>query len=84
MGVGLTKIELIQEFKDLYGDKYDYSKVKYISAKTNITIICKEHGEFQQTPSRHKNGRGCQKCSGRGLTKLELIQEFKNNTGSIL
>lgn len=27
-----------------------------------MCIICKEHGEFWQTPSNHLAGHGCQKC----------------------
>ena len=37
----------------IHGDRYDYSNVNYINAKTKINIICKIHGEFEQTPSKH-------------------------------
>lgn len=47
----------------IHGDKYDYSTVNYINAKTKISIICKEHGEFYQTPSNHLSKFNCQKCS---------------------
>jgi len=47
----------------IYGDKYDYSKVNYINAKTKINIICKVHGEFEQTPSNHLRKHNCQKCA---------------------
>ena len=30
---------------------------------TKICIICKEHGEFWQTPHNHLKGYGCKKCS---------------------
>ena len=30
---------------------------------TEVTIICPEHGEFQQTPSKHLSTIGCNKCS---------------------
>ena len=56
--------EFIEEAKIIHGDKYDYSKVIYINAFTNVIIICKEHGEFLQTPSTHlKSKIGCQACS---------------------
>jgi len=32
---------------NIHGDRYDYSKVNYVNAKTHITIICREHGPFQ-------------------------------------
>jgi len=47
----------------IHSDKYDYSKVNYINAKTKINIICKFHGEFQQTPSNHLSKFNCQKCA---------------------
>jgi len=53
----------INKSKKIHGDKYDYSKVQYVNAKTKITIICKEHGEFCQTPSNHLSKYNCQKCS---------------------
>ena len=51
------------EQKKYIGDKYDYSKVKYVNSYTKVCIICKEHGEFWQTPGSHLNGSGCKKCS---------------------
>lgn len=48
----------------MHGDKYDYSKVKYINKKTKVTIICPLHGEFEQTPDSHVNSKnGCPLCS---------------------
>lgn len=47
----------------IHGDRYDYSKVNYINAKTKINIICKEHGIFEQTPSNHLSKYNCQKCA---------------------
>ena len=42
----LTTEEFIAKAKAVHGDRYDYSKVKYVDSKTKICIICKEHGEF--------------------------------------
>ena len=47
----------------IHGDRYNYSESIYISAKTKIKIICKEHGAFYQTPDKHLNReQGCIKC----------------------
>ena len=43
-----TTDEFVQEAKEIHGDKYDYSKAKYVNSNTKVTIICKEHGEFQK------------------------------------
>ncbi len=58
--------EFIEKAKSVHGDKYDYSKVEYISSKTKIIIICKDHGDFIQRPSDHINRKsGCPKCKGK-------------------
>jgi len=56
--------EFIARSRKIHGDKYDYSKVIYIDAKTKVIIICPIHGEFKQTPDSHINGgQGCKTCS---------------------
>lgn len=54
----------INSAKDVHEDKFDYSKVEYINTYTKVIIICPEHGEFEQQPKHHLQGRGCAKCSG--------------------
>ena len=67
IGKRLTTNEFVERSKKIHGDKYDYSKVKYINNKTKVCIICSEHGEFWQTPSDNLNGCGCPMC---GTAKL--------------
>ncbi len=81
-GVSLMTIEdFIEKSVDKHGDKYDYSKVEYINVKTKITIICKTHGEFIQTPDSHISGCGCPNCAQiqrnekRLYTKDKFIQK---------
>ena len=57
------KAKFIEKAKNRHGDKYDYSKVEYINSTTKVCIICKEHGEFWQTPQGHVRGQGCPKCA---------------------
>ena len=40
MAKKLTQEEFIEKAKEKHGDKYDYSKTKYVNARTLITIIC--------------------------------------------
>lgn len=56
-----TLSEFINKSKTFHGDKYDYSLVKYVSAKEKVTIICNIHGEFKQIPQEHFD-TGCIKC----------------------
>jgi hypothetical protein len=54
----------IQDATARFGDRYDYSLVKYVNSSTPIKIICKRHGIFEQPPSWHLNNAiGCQQCS---------------------
>ena len=59
----LDTSQQVEKFRQVHGERYDYSKVVYEHSHTKVTIICSEHGEFQQTPSHHKAGRGCPKCA---------------------
>ena len=68
----LSTEEFIKKSKKIHGDKYDYSKVKYVNSKTDVCIICPIHGEFWQTPSTHLKGSGCKKCG-------DLSVGMKNN-----
>ena len=36
--------EFIKRAKEKHGDKYDYSKVIYKNAETEVTVICTKHG----------------------------------------
>lgn len=77
MGKCLTNIEFILKSQDKHGDKYDYSKVKYVGSKNRIIIICPIHGEFLQRPNDHLNGCGCKKCQ---YVKTSLENKFSNET----
>lgn len=59
-----TLTQFIKQAKDVHKDRFDYSKVVYKNNKTNVIIICREHGEFLQTPKDHLTGKGCRKCTG--------------------
>lgn len=46
-----------------FGDKYNYSELKYNSKTKKITIKCKKHGEFEQLIHSHMAGKCCLKCA---------------------
>ena len=62
-----------EEARKEHGDEYDYSKAVYKNNKEPVTIICREHGEFQMLPMYHLNGGICPKCNGRNLTTAEFV-----------
>jgi len=72
----LTNENFIQKAKEIHGNKYDYSLVKYINSKTKVKIICNEHNIiFEQTPSKHLSGFGCRLCSGKLLNSQLFINK---------
>jgi len=74
-----TTYEFIEEAKLIHGDRYDYSTSNYKTAKEKIKIICKIHGEFEQTPDSHINKKSnCPKCvNNKKLTTEEFIEKAK-------
>jgi len=69
----------------VHGGIYCYSKSNYISAMANIVIICKIHGEFEQTPNSHISKKsGCSKCSGvHQPTTMEFIEKAMSKHGDL-
>lgn len=80
-----TSGEFIKKAQELYGNKYDYSKVEYINSKTKVCIICPSHGEFWQTPSSHLFGKKCPLCGKNESAKKRMmtIDQFINKAREI-
>jgi len=77
----ISEKEVLSQFKKVHGDTYDYSLFKYHGTDSKSKIICREHGEFEQTPYAHKNQQGCPKCIGRNTTQDELLVLFEKIHG---
>lgn len=73
-------IEIIEQFKKVHGNKYDYSKLHYIGPKSKLIIICPEHGEFKQLFNDHLKS-DCPKCKGKNKTNESVIEEFRKIHG---
>ena len=70
-----TTEQFVESAKKVHGNKYDYSKVKYINNHIGVRIICHKHGEFVQQPNNHLQGQGCPICG-----KENAIKKLKKNT----
>lgn len=75
----LVTKDIIEQFREVHSDLYDYSLVVYEKAITKVDIICMTHGVFSQTPSMHKSGNGCPKCA-----KNKTILTMYKNKHAIL
>ncbi len=60
--VRLTTEEFISRARRVHGDKYDYALVEYSGTFIPVKIICREHGEFEEKPTYHLSGHGCETC----------------------
>lgn len=60
----MTRSDFLAKAIAKHGDRYDYSKVPdSFGANDIVTIICREHGEFNQCARSHYRGSGCPKCA---------------------
>ncbi len=72
----------------VHGNKYDYSKSKYIDYYSKVCIICPKHGEFWQTFDSHLQGQGCRECKKEKIGDLKrgsnqsFIEKAKNIHGN--
>lgn len=73
-----TQDDFITLCKAKWGDRYDYSDVRYCSSKSKITIICSIHGSFQARPDHHLKGVGCPACGivKRSDTQRKSTEQF--------
>ena len=55
--------QFIIESKAIFGDKFDYSKTKYVRGIDKVIITCKKHGDFSVTPGNHLQKKDCPKCA---------------------
>lgn len=81
-GIVSNAKKFIERSKEKFGDRFDYSEVKYVNSQTPITLICKEHGtRFSTIPNVHLNSLfgGCKECHKRHIenTKKEKKVRIK-------
>jgi len=76
-----TFIDKLKKISDC--EWLDFSKVKYISSQTKITLICNKcnnkgikHGEFQICPDALLQGKGCPKCGNHRSDAEDEIVDF--------
>ena len=75
----MTTEEFIHRAKQVHGDKYDYSKVDYVNAKTKVCLVCPKHGEFYIRPDNVLfSHQGCPKCydERRSQAQLKPVAQF--------
>lgn len=66
----LTQIQFIERIKAIHGNKYDYSKTKYIDTRSIVCVTCRKHGDFWIPAGSLLRGSGCKECGYLGNRKL--------------
>lgn len=72
----LLQEDFTARFNEMHSDKYFLTdKSNYKGYNQKVIISCKEHGEFQITPSHLFSGRGCPICgNNKQKSKEEVIK----------
>lgn len=65
--------------REKHGDRFEYIEDSYRGVKYKVSIICPDHGIFEQRFCDHvRSAHGCIKCSGlHVMTKSEFIAKAK-------
>lgn len=66
-------LSFIEKAKSVHGDTYSYNKSIYTGSNIKLTITCKHHGDFEQTPLNHLKYH-CSKCSKEAQNKAKLVE----------
>lgn len=77
----VTTESFIAEAKEIYGDRYDYSKVEYKNREHRVTVVCPVHGDFQVYAREHLDGKGCPKCEKGEKFIGKLKEKFRDKFG---
>jgi len=82
----LTQDDFLLRSRKAHGKKYDYSRAKIVSATEKVTIVCPQHGPFEQAPYVHYlMGSGCPACAGnRKLTIRDMQLLAQRKSGACL
>lgn len=74
---------MIARFRNIHGDRYDYTSTIFVNTRTKVDIRCRIHGVFSQSPRRHILGDGCPTCYFESRKKPVYgvgINDLKNGT----
>jgi hypothetical protein len=80
-GITRNTEDFVNKCKIIHNNVFDYSKVNYENTRKQVIIICKNHGEFKQTPNDHLSGYGCIRCGKGNYSKvcIKWLNDIMNN-----
>lgn len=78
-----TTESLVEEIKEIFGDKYAYDEVVYQGMNKPVVLTCVEHKyTFEQSPVHIlRKQQKCKYCSGKGLNTEDFVVMSKSVFG---
>jgi hypothetical protein len=77
-GAKFTNESYIDRFREVHGDKFDYSLVSINGGtKDRIQVICRVHGPFITRVDTHLAGFGCRTCSHVNTSLVSRLSQEK-------
>lgn len=72
-------VRFLEKANEVHGSLYDYSGVEYVNAHTKVSIICKDHGVFFQSPVNHTTHKqGCPQCTFASKGEREILRALND------
>lgn len=59
----MSEQSYIERAKALHSNRFEYGEISYKKGGPFLSVVCKEHGRFEQRLHDHMKGVGCVKCS---------------------
>lgn len=89
MSKSLTFEDWLRRSREKHGDKFDYSNVEFVAARSHVKIVCPIHGEFSQSMKEHVISKyGCRGChevarqtTYKTITHDTWLRRFKKHFG---
>jgi very-short-patch-repair endonuclease len=86
----LSVPQFLARARAAHGERYHYDLNSYVNARTKMTIICPDHGPFEQIPFSHLKGHRCNKCGSaitgakQSLSKPSVLDRLSRVHGNRL
>ena len=65
----------------IHGGRYEYLDSEYINSLSKLSIVCSEHGLFEQAACSHLKGCGCPVC-GQKAREATALKKFKEKSSN--
>jgi Zn finger protein HypA/HybF involved in hydrogenase expression len=92
MSVRLTTAQFIIKANNIHNNLYTYDNTQYTTAHTKLSITCRKHGDFLQSPVSHITSKqGCPHCGGTAknttlgfISKANIIHHNKYDYSNVV